>query len=151
MNTLRISLLNAIVVGALLPFSASLSSGADSSSSTLGTAPVRAGSTKVSVFFGEKKALSIEEIKTQAKELLKAKGYQIEDSFHCAINIGVVGKDPGCSVMFQDLSGAMLYVVAFNAKGEPALRQAGPVRHGIVPFRGPGSLPEGRKVKADSP
>jgi hypothetical protein len=138
--------MGAALLGALVTLSPSALSGAGTQIPTNAPAPVKTSTPNVSVFFGEHKALSIEEIRLAAKELLKRKGHQIEDSFHCAINIGVLGKDAGCSVIFQDLPRRMLYTVEFNAKGDPAVRYAGPERHRTPRFGEGGSLPEGRKV-----
>lgn len=116
-------------------------------SSTSIVAAATNASPKVSVFFMENRALTIEEIRTKAKELLKGKGHTIKDAFHCAINVGVLGKDAGCTVIFQDLSGRTLYTVGFNAKGDASVQYAGPVRHRTPGFGENVELPEGRKVR----
>src|ERR1043165_6353985 len=54
------------------------------------TNPVAAGAKgkiTVGVFFGDRKAMDIEEIRVAAKEALKLKGYDVADSLHCIVNV----------------------------------------------------------------
>ncbi len=138
--------MGAALLGALLILSPSALTRAGTQISTNAAAPGQISTPNVSVFFGEQKALTIEEIRVAAKELLKSKGHQIEDSFHCAINICVLGKDAGCVVSFQDLPRRMDYTVQFDAKGDPAIRSVGPMGHRTPRFGEKVDLPEGRKV-----
>ena len=140
MRNLSIISTGASLLGALLTLAPSAVTRAGTQTST------NAPATNISVFFGQQKALTIEEIRVAAKKLLKSKGHQIEDSFHCAVNICVLGKDAGCAVVFQDLPRGMLYVVEFSAKGDPTIRYAGPVLHRTPRFGEKVDLPEGRKV-----
>ena len=139
--------MGAALLAVLLALSPSAVSGADPQISTNAPAPLKPSTPSVSVFFGEHKALTIEEIRDAAKQLLKNKGHQIEDSFHYDINISLVGKDAGCAVNFIDSPRRMRYIVEFDGKGNPAIRYAGPVGHRTPLFGEKVSLPEGRKVE----
>ncbi len=93
----------------------------------------------MSVFFGETKALTMEEITSEAAELLRTSGHRVEDHFRCTVNVVVGGKDPGCAVIFQDLRNSMLYTVRFDRNGQARIHYAGPVRHDTPKFGAPGS------------
>ncbi len=71
----------------------------------------------VSVFFGERKAMSAEVLRTEAKKALKAKGHEVDDSYWCTIHVQVDGKQRGCSVSFYKGFNQMYYTVEFNSKG----------------------------------
>lgn len=85
---------------------------------------------KVSVFFGTRKALSVEELRTNALATLKAKGHLVPETNYCVINVKVQGNDPGCAVLFWDLEGKMTWQVLFNARGEVGHVSGGVVGHG---------------------
>ena len=91
----------------------------------------------VNVFFGSAKALSLDEIRTQAQEALKSSGHKMEDKFHCVVNVMVDGKEPGCAVIFQDPLSNMLYTVGFDKTGQARVLYAGPVRHRTPKFGEP--------------
>src|SRR2546421_12789431 len=57
----------------------------------------------VSVFFGTSDALSIDDIRERAWTALRDRGHNIPRSLYCALNVQVIGREPGCVVMFQDL------------------------------------------------
>ncbi len=86
--------------------------------------------TKINVFFGTVKVLSVNELRTNAVELLKMKGYAVPDSAKCVINISVKGPDPGCVVMFRDVPTKMIYQVSFNRRGQVSEVWSGPSGHG---------------------
>jgi len=77
------------------------------------------------------------ELRDIAKKTLAAKGHQMEDTFPCAINVAVTGNKPGCSVIFQDLQGDMIYLVEFNSRGDVSSRFAGISREGVPPKSAP--------------
>ena len=97
----------------------------------------------VSVFFGQREVLSVEEIRARASDLLLTKGYRMETNFHCVINITVSGKQAGCVVIFQDLRQGMFYQVKLDSEGKAKILSAGPVRHGTPPPGTPGFIPKG--------
>jgi hypothetical protein len=88
--------------------------------------------TKVNVFFGTVKAMSIAEIKTNALMALKAKGHIVPETASCVVNIGIDGPKPGCAVMFWDLVARWKYQVLFNARGRVSEVWAGAMRHGPI-------------------
>lgn len=102
------------------------------------------GAPKVSVFFGAKKAFGAEELRTNALEVLKARGYVVPETNHCVINVQVQGKDPGCAVMFWDLKARMTWQVRFDAHGEVSRVFGGAVGHGApAPGEPRPKMPEG--------
>ena len=84
----------------------------------------------IAVFFGTKKALQAEEIKTNAANALRARGYVVPEPNRCVINVEVAGKEPGCAVLFWDLKATQSYQVLFDARGEVTSVSGGAVEHG---------------------
>ena len=100
--------------------------------------------TKVSVFFGTTKAMDVGEMRTNALTSLKAKGYTVPSSASCVVNIKVLGREPGCTVMFFDLEAQRQYLVVFNGQGQVSEVQGGAMRHSAVGPNDPvPKVPEG--------
>lgn len=100
--------------------------------------------TEISVFFGTNKALTTEELRTNALSVLSKKGYAMPETSKCAINVQVVGKEAGCVVMFWDHNAKMRYVVTFDAHGKVSKVRSSAIRHGTpAPGEPLPKLPEG--------
>lgn len=100
--------------------------------------------TKVSVFFGTTKVLSLGELRTNAVEALKIKHYTVPEPNNCVINVQVQGKESGCVVMFWDHNAKMRYVVTFDAHGNVSNVRSSVIRHGTpAPGDPRPKLPEG--------
>lgn len=99
-----------------------------------------------SVSFAAGKVMSAWEIRQAAIAALQNSGQKVEESLYCAINVNVLGEEPGCTVLFQNLGAAKYYVVGFDAKGSAAVRVAGrAIRHRTPRFgeRVVGGVPKG--------
>jgi hypothetical protein len=107
------------------------------------------GGTEVSVFSGTTRAMTVEELRTNALEVLRVKGYTVPRSARCAINVKVQGGDAGCAVMFFDLEMKRQYLVTFDASGRASEVWGGAMHHGTVGPNDPRpTVPEGAvKVK----
>jgi hypothetical protein len=85
---------------------------------------------------------------------VQASGTRLTDDLHVAVNVGVLGGKPGCTIVLQDQSHRQLSIVEFSATGNPAMTYNGPVRHGTPRFSDTayGALPrgEGRTNSAGS-
>ena len=86
--------------------------------------------TKVNVFFGASKAMSVEEIRTNALIVLRARGHHVPETSRCVINVKVQGSDPGSAVLFWDLEAKMTWQVLFNSRGEVSHVSGGVMGHG---------------------
>jgi len=138
---LRQSFLEATVIALLAAgaFSADLTK-----SGLVARGEVKPAETMVSVFFGTNVALSVEELKTNALQALSQKGHTISTWDECAVNVKVVGKEPGCAVLFSDQQAKMSYQVLFDARGEVTHVSGVKIRHGTPSPGGPRPvMPEG--------
>lgn len=110
------------------------------------------GSVKVSVFFNTNKVMEIDELRTNAISVLRAKGHVVPQSAECVVNVVVQGKRPGCSVMFFDLKNNWQYLVSFDGQGKVLEVNGGARRHGTV---GPNSprpkVPDGGIIVRPQP
>jgi hypothetical protein len=96
------------------------------------------------VFFGTAKALSVEQVRTNAMAALQAKGHTVSESSQCVINIVIQGQEPGCAVLFWDFEAKTSYQVLFNGRGEIAGITGGAIQHAGPPPHGPRPrMPEG--------
>jgi hypothetical protein len=90
------------------------------------------GETKINVFFGTTKALSIGEIRTNAVTELRRKGYNVPADATCVISVAVLGPKAGCTVMFWDFKTKWTYQVGFDGQGNVSEICGGAIRHGTV-------------------
>jgi len=100
--------------------------------------------TNISIFFGQTKIESVDDLVIRAKAILAKQGCIVDETYSCSINIVVAGEDPGCAVDFTQGIGKKSGFVYFGPKGEVKHTFSGFAKDG-TPSRGapPPKVPKG--------
>ena len=62
--------------------------------------------------------MDADELRHQAKQLLRDQGHPLDDSYQCRMHIELMGKRTVCTVEFVKGFGDTIYFVEFNRRGE---------------------------------